>query len=81
MKSTGIVRNVDDLGRLVLPVELRRTMGIAERDPLEIYTDGDNIVLRKYQSACVFCENTKDIIVFKNKNICSACLKDMTGIK
>ena len=57
MKSTGIVRKVDELGRIVLPVELRRTMDIAEKDPLEIYVDGNSIVLRKYRPSCIFCDS------------------------
>ena len=74
MKSTGIVRKVDELGRVVLPIELRRTLGIAEKDALEIYVDGESIVLKKYEPACIFCDNAKDIIVFKNRNICSECI-------
>lgn len=54
MKSTGIVRKVDELGRIVLPIELRRTLDIAERDALEIFVDGDNIILHKYHPACIF---------------------------
>ena len=61
MKATGIVRKVDELGRIVLPIELRRTLDIAERDPLEIYVDGSSIVLNKYQPACIFCGDSKDI--------------------
>ena len=64
MKSTGIVRKVDELGRIVLPIELRRTMGIEVKDALEIYVDGDHIVLKKYEPSCVFCGNAKDIIHF-----------------
>ena len=64
MKSTGIVRKVDELGRIVLPVELRRTMDIAEKDPLEIYVDGNSIVLRKYRPSCIFCDSTKDVRTF-----------------
>lgn len=75
MKATGIVRKVDELGRIVLPIELRRTLGIAERDPLEIYVDGDTIVIKKYQSVCVFCGNAHDAVQFKGKNICPDCLK------
>ena len=75
MKSTGIVRKVDELGRIVLPIELRRTLDIAEKDPLEIYMEGDSIVLRKYQQACVFCDSTKDIVNFRGKNICSDCIR------
>lgn len=77
MKSTGIVRKVDELGRIVLPIELRRTLDIAEKDSLEIYMDGPAIVLKKYQPTCVFCDESKDITVFHNKNICSKCLKEL----
>ncbi|HAJ65024.1 MAG: AbrB/MazE/SpoVT family DNA-binding domain-containing protein [Eubacteriales bacterium] len=74
MKSTGIVRKVDELGRIVLPIEMRRTLDIAERDSLEIFVDGDSIILKKYQPACIFCDNTKDIISYKGKNICPDCI-------
>lgn len=77
MKSTGIVRKVDELGRIVLPIELRRTLGIAERDPLEIYVDGTSIVLRKFQDSCVFCDSTHDVVSFKGKNVCASCLKEL----
>ena len=79
MKSTGIVRKVDELGRIVLPIELRRTLDIAERDSLEIYIDGSSIVMKKYQPACIFCDSAKDITVFHGKNICSKCIKTMQG--
>ena len=62
MKSTGIVRKVVELGRIVLPIELRRTLGIEEKDRIEIFVDGESIILRKYQPACIFCDNAKDII-------------------
>ncbi|MDR0951692.1 MAG: AbrB/MazE/SpoVT family DNA-binding domain-containing protein [Oscillospiraceae bacterium] len=75
MKSTGIVRKVDELGRIVLPIELRRTLDIAERDSLEIYVDNDSIILKKYQSACVFCGNAQDVVVFKDKNVCRECIE------
>ena len=77
MKSTGIVRKVDELGRIVLPIELRRTLDIAEKDSLEIYVDGASIVLKKYQPACIFCDNAKDIINYKGKNICPDCIRAM----
>ena len=80
MKSTGIVRKVDELGRIVLPIELRRTLDIAERDPLEIYVDGDSVILRKYQPACVFCGSAKDVAAFKDKNICRNCKKELTEL-
>lgn len=77
MKSTGIVRKVDELGRIVLPIELRRTLDIAEKDSLEIYVDDDRIILRKYEPTCVFCGSSKDVISFKGKNICPACLNEL----
>lgn len=78
MKSTGIVRKVDELGRIVLPIELRRTLDISERDALEIYVDGAAIVLKKYQPACIFCDDAKDITTYKGKNVCAKCLKELT---
>lgn len=77
MKSTGIVRKVDELGRIVLPIELRRTLGIEEKDRIEIFVDGESIILRKYQPACIFCDNAKDIINYKGKNICRDCIRAM----
>lgn len=78
MKSTGIVRKVDELGRIVLPIELRRTLGIEEKDCIEIFVDGESIILRKYQPACIFCDNAKDIINYKGKNICPDCIRAMS---
>ena len=73
MKSTGIVRKVDELGRVVLPMELRRTLGIAEKDALEIYVHAEKIILKRYEPACVFCNNASDIQVFHGKNVCREC--------
>ena len=77
MKSTGIVRKIDDLGRIVLPIELRRTLEVSERDPLEIFIEDNTIILKKYQPACIFCGNAKDIIHFKGKNVCSTCAREL----
>ena len=77
MKSTGIVSNVDELGRIVLPFELRRTLVFEEKDRIEIFVDGEAIILRKYQPACIFCDNAKDIINYKGKNICPDCIRAM----
>ena len=77
MKSTGIVRKVDELGRIVLPIEMRRTLDIGERDALEIYVEGSSVILKKYKPSCIFCDTTKDIVVFKGKNICPKCLKEL----
>ncbi len=81
MKTTGIVRQMDSLGRIVLPIELRRTLDIAQKDSLEIFVEGNQIILKKYEPTCVFCENSRDIVSFKGKNVCPACLKELKGIK
>lgn len=75
MKSTGIVRKVDELGRVVIPIELRRTLDIAEKDALEIYVDGDKIILRKYEPACIFCGEATDVENFRGKKICRGCME------
>ena len=77
MKSTGIVIKVDELERIVLPIEMRRTLDIGEKDALEIYVEGSSVILKKYKPSCVFCDATKDITVFKGKNICPKCLKEL----
>ena len=77
MKSTGSVRKVDELGRIVLPIELRRTLEIAERDSLEIYVEGSTIILKKYEPACIFCGDAKDVVNYKGRNICKKCLDEM----
>ena len=73
MKSTGIVRKVDELGRIVLPIELRRTLNIELRDPVEIYVDGQSIVLRKHEPTCVFCGGTKRLDTFHGRAVCENC--------
>ncbi len=77
MKSTGIVRKVDELGRIVLPIELRRTFDIEEKDALEIYVDGSSIILKKYEPSCIFCGNAKDVLTFKGKNVCPSCMEEL----
>ena len=75
MKSTGITRKVDDLGRFVLPIEIRRSLDIKENDALEIFTDDNRIILQKYHPACVFCNNADRVVYFNNKRICEDCLE------
>ena len=77
MKSTGVVRKVDELGRIVLPTELRTLLNINERDSIEIFTDNDKIILQKYQPACVFCNNANDIIYFNGKRVCAECIEKL----
>ena len=77
MKSTGIVRKVDELGRVVIPIELRRTLNIGEKDALEIFTEGETIILKKYEPACVFCGQAKGVKNVKGKNTCPACVDEI----
>ena len=77
MKSTGVVRKVDELGRIVLPKELRTVLGINEKDSIEIFTDNDKIILQKYQPACVFCNNIENIVYFNGKRVCADCVEKL----
>ena len=79
MKSVGIVRKVDELGRIVIPVELRRKFGIDTGDSMVIYTEDNSIVLKKYEPSCIFCGDAKNIFQFGGKNICPNCAKAMMG--
>ncbi len=81
MKSTGIVRRVDELGRVVLPIELRNKFGITEKDPMEIYVDGSSIVLKKYEPNCIFCGSSKKLVDFQDKMICEKCAEKIRKLK
>ena len=74
MKSTGMVRDIDKVGRVVIPKEIRKTLQINESDPIEIFIDGTDIVLRKYEPSCIFCKDAKDVITYGEKKICRKCL-------
>ncbi len=80
MKATGIVRKVDELGRIVLPIEIRRTLDIAERDEMEIYVDNDRVILKKHERSCIFCESSQDLVSYGGKNICSGCVQKISRI-
>lgn len=73
MKATGIVRKVDELGRVVLPIELRNKFDIKVKDPIEIFVDGSSIVLKKYEPNCIFCGSSKNLITHNDKLICEKC--------
>ena len=77
MKSTGIIREVDKLGRIVLPIELRRVLDIAEKDELEIYMENDKIILQKFEPSCVFCTSSQNLVSYKGKNVCQVCIRNM----
>lgn len=80
MKSTGIVRKMDTLGRVVIPIELRRTLGIDVKDSIEIFVDKDTIILKKYNPSCSFCDNATDLVQYNGKNICKECLKKIKSL-
>ena len=81
MKSTGIIRKVDELGRIVLPIELRRNLDIAERDELEIYVDGDNVILRKHEASCIFCGSVSALYQYQGKYVCEACISALEATR
>ncbi len=73
MKSTGVVRKLDNLGRIVVPIELRKTLNISVKDSIEIFTEGDQIILRKYVPGCIFCGESNNLCTFNGKQICESC--------
>ena len=73
MKSTGIIRRVDELGRVVIPIEIRNQFNIVEKDPIEIYVEGSTIILKKFEPNCIFCGNTKDLLSYHDKLVCKKC--------
>lgn len=79
MKSTGIIRKIDDLGRVVIPMELRNRMNISEKDCMEIYVEGENIILKKAEENCIFCGNNKNLFKYKDKVICSNCINHISN--
>ena len=80
MKSTGVVRPIDSLGRVVLPIELRKTLNLNSKDLLEIFLESDSIVLKKCQKSCIFCGQEKELTDFNDKFICKDCLKNIKDI-
>jgi transcriptional pleiotropic regulator of transition state genes len=77
MKDTGIVRKIDELGRIVIPMEIRRVLGINQRDEIEIFTEGDRVILTKYQPNCSFCASSDKLKTFKGKQVCQKCINDL----
>ena len=77
MKATGIIRKVDELGRVVIPIEIRNQFNIVEKDPIEIYVSGNSIVLKKYEPNCIFCGNTENLTEYKNKLVCDKCCQEL----
>ncbi len=80
MKSTGIIRRVDELGRVVIPIEIRNKLGINEKDPIEIFVEGSTIILKKYEPNCIFCGSTKKLLTYNDKLICSKCAEKINAL-
>ncbi len=80
MKSTGIIRRVDELGRVVIPIEIRNQFDIVEKDPIEIYVEGSSIILKKFEPNCIFCGSTKDLSSYNDKLICKDCAKKIGNL-
>lgn len=81
MKSTGIIRRVDELGRVVIPIEIRNQFHIAERDPMEVYVEGSSIILKKFEETCIFCDNKENLLKYNNKLICKKCSEKISDLK
>jgi len=81
MESSGVVRRIDELGRVVIPIDMRVQLGIVEKDPLEIYVDENSIVLKKYEQKCILCGNTKKLLNFEDKFICKKCINNISKMK
>ena len=81
LKNTGIVRKLDELGRITLPIELRRNLNIEEKDPIEITLEGDTIVLRKYEPCCIFCGSAENNVLLNNKRVCRKCIEKLNATK
>ena len=77
MKATGIVRKVDELGRVVIPIELRNKFDIKVKDPIEIFVEANSIVLKKYEPNCIFCGGTKDLVEHNGKLVCKKCIEKL----
>ena len=80
MKSTGMVRAIDKVGRIVIPKEIRNSFRIKEGDPLEIFTDNNRIILQKYEPACMFCASAEDVVEFGDKRICKKCIDKIKNL-
>jgi transcriptional pleiotropic regulator of transition state genes len=79
VKDTGIIRRIDDLGRIVIPIEIRKRFGIEKRDPLEIYVKGDRIILGKPQQGCTFCGKTRDLMEHQGHYVCGSCRRELAA--
>ncbi len=78
MKAIGIIRKIDPLGRIVVPIEFRNALGIEDCDPLEIFVDGENIIIKKHHTTCIFCGSDSNLSDFKGKPICGECLLEIS---
>lgn len=81
MKSTGIIRRVDELGRVVIPIEIRNQFNIVEKDPIEIFVNGSSIILKKYEPNCIFCDSNQDLLSYNDKLICTKCANKIASLE
>ena len=77
MKALGTVRKVDELGRIVLPIETRKRLELSPGDGVEIFVEKDRVILKKYEPSCIFCGDADDVVTYKEKKICRKCLADL----
>lgn len=74
MKMLGTVRHIDELGRIVLPIETRKRLGLGTKDPIEIFVEKDRIIMKKFSESCIFCGTCEDLVEYKDKKICKSCV-------
>ncbi len=77
MRTTGVIRKLDELGRIVIPIEQRRALDINLHDPVEINMEDDRIIIKKFRSGCIFCGSTQNVVDFKDKLVCKKCLNEL----
>ena len=80
MKTKGIIRKVDEVGRIIIPSEIRSVLNIDYRDQVEVFLDNNSMIVKKYVPTCIFCGETKNISVFKDKQVCARCLKELSKL-
>ena len=77
MKSTGIVRKVDELGRIVLPKEIRKSLGLGIRSAVDLYVDGEKLIITKTKNECIFCNSRDNLVEYKGKSVCEKCIEEL----
>ena len=79
MKDTKITKTIDELGRLGIPKHMRKALGVEDGEPVELYLDGNTLIIKKASNACIFCDNTESLTLFNGKYVCAECTSKLTN--